>query len=1091
MSSLGKATMALVAGTQETTLALANLNFDFSLFRVDAPAEYKTIGERLSPRRRDAAETGAEHVIARRLGALFSGHIPATPNLIRAYGIRASEIIKSTTDGSHESSHGGLFQEWTGPDATSIWAAATSGNGAIAIHMLACLLARIWSASEAESIWDEIIQTRKDELKKGDPTDPLKSFTELAQIDISREQVSAWDSSARAWLEIADSAKLRQQKQLLLLTQKAKIPISGSGGVYASVMEAWRTALVAMENMVLGMPQSIQDGSVILALTSWHLYPDLYALEAGPNRIALNDVLIPPSGVVTLGLSAHRSQDQIEGVHWSLPLAFLKYYGDPVASTTVLDEACTRLSLSEFFMVVLGSIFSTWGPCRHDISSATKIIFEIGETLMVVGRGTTTGGTARPWPYLLADTAEKYISSSGIERKHFKSLIMRGIRRCDSFLADPKDHPMPFFGLANVTVLIGIIPDSNYRVALLREIASEILGGTSDNLLIRYRQDKVESDSTKEDEAESFFTLHERKLPQISWIWEYASALPKETLRRKRKRQTQPSDLVHSRWVGSARSLSKNELSFDLDALDALEEIIPTASPSFTVGGALLGLESRARYEFVLGDPHHAAIFKLTTSEVAGSSLVEAKTVAKALHHRWVDTALLGMHLELLDVSHDSKGPYLTSLRALGAAAESYKLMPTATITTGIFSTCLSNALWVLDCQKRMLEMEASSRPRSGEISRCRSSRPSHESLSTNHVSESESESEESNACTAPKTNVPLSQWIMSKGSLTPSTTLDPRVTFSDPWAVASGDGPNPLGLSDNAMYSMEMDELEHSVTSDKEIKQNQTEITSYLMSRPQSFACIAMFENHDVNLDPQGLNEVMALSSGNSIYVATPLICDPIDQPNEHEIKRIVGNIGKPGISLMIPPMDPKVHKIDESKWSHISHVPFDGRLDDAFQHTSLHLSFTRYKLPVMVAHGYQSIAANFVETPVSIFDRNTWIADLDILKALKSRQLERRITRCCDHDEAEKSRPAFPLTSIDSWLELLDLPPNASVFRARNNWLARLAGAALSLQIGAHTVVLPSCETVCWKCIGESWKGDLSCCDFDNKPSLPLFVI
>ena len=43
-----------------------------------------------------------------------------------------------------------------------------------------------------------------------------------------------------------------------------------------------------------------------------------------------------------------------------------------------------------------------------------------------------------------------------------------------------------------------------------------------------------------------------------------------------------------------------------------------------------------------------------------------------------------------------------------------------------------------------------------------------------------------------------------------------------------------------------------------------------------EAFACVAMFENGTCNLDPDTLSEAFAMSSGNSLYVAGSLFCDP-----------------------------------------------------------------------------------------------------------------------------------------------------------------------------------------------------------------------
>src|SRR2546421_2228521 len=94
MSSLGKVTNSLVSASNETSLALANLQYDFSLIKVEAPVEYTALGSALSSKRRCEAEAGPQHKTARRLAAIFEQLVPPTPKLIAAYGQRVSEIIQ-------------------------------------------------------------------------------------------------------------------------------------------------------------------------------------------------------------------------------------------------------------------------------------------------------------------------------------------------------------------------------------------------------------------------------------------------------------------------------------------------------------------------------------------------------------------------------------------------------------------------------------------------------------------------------------------------------------------------------------------------------------------------------------------------------------------------------------------------------------------------------------------------------------------------------------------------------------------------------------------------------------------------------------
>jgi hypothetical protein len=349
---------ALAAATQETTVALANINFDFSLYKVEAPKEYQGLGEALSKQRREAAEVGSEHVFARKLGALFAEALPATPNLIRAYGERCSEIARSPAAHPSTGLERTLFRNYIGADATSIWAAATSGRGAIEVHLLACMLARLWTSAEATAIWYELIEGRKHELSKLDPSEPLHvPLFAASRVEINREHISRWDASARAWLAVADSAKEHHQTQLMLLIRNSSVSIPAEKGVYSSVMSAWRTTMETVEKILNGVSQTISDGGVLLGLVSWHLYPNLYALDAAEKAVVFKDPLVPSNVLVTLGSISSSTIDG-SGVRWSLPLAYLRYYGDPIITSRVMVETSGRLSMQECLQVFLGAVLS-------------------------------------------------------------------------------------------------------------------------------------------------------------------------------------------------------------------------------------------------------------------------------------------------------------------------------------------------------------------------------------------------------------------------------------------------------------------------------------------------------------------------------------------------------------------------------------------------------------------------------------------------------------------------------------------------------------------------------------------------------------
>ncbi|GKT58864.1 uncharacterized protein ColTof4_10135 [Colletotrichum tofieldiae] len=198
MDQISKLNAALVSVPQELTVAAANFNLDFSLMKVEAPKEFLGVGECLSAHKRDEAEGGQSHVTARKLGALFEALVPPVPNLYQAYGKRASAVSSRSKSKSPNGFESGLFASQAGPDGTSIWAAATSGRGAIAIHLLACMLARIWKSHEAISLWAELVDRRKQEIldNKGSPVNNLPSGTQVLVLGF-RLQMPTADFSKR------------------------------------------------------------------------------------------------------------------------------------------------------------------------------------------------------------------------------------------------------------------------------------------------------------------------------------------------------------------------------------------------------------------------------------------------------------------------------------------------------------------------------------------------------------------------------------------------------------------------------------------------------------------------------------------------------------------------------------------------------------------------------------------------------------------------------------------------------------------------------------------------------------------------------
>ena len=109
--SLGRVTAALATVHNKNSAPLANLNFDSTLVKLEAPTEYRCgLGATISRKRKAEAEEGTLHQTAPKLGALFAGMPPLAEDLSRAYGARFSEIFFMPDINPREGSErGGIF----------------------------------------------------------------------------------------------------------------------------------------------------------------------------------------------------------------------------------------------------------------------------------------------------------------------------------------------------------------------------------------------------------------------------------------------------------------------------------------------------------------------------------------------------------------------------------------------------------------------------------------------------------------------------------------------------------------------------------------------------------------------------------------------------------------------------------------------------------------------------------------------------------------------------------------------------------------------------------------------------------------------
>lgn len=170
-------------------------------------------------------------------------------------------------------------------------------------------------------------------------------------------------------------------------------------------------------------------------------------------------------------------------------------------------------------------------------------------------------------------------------------------------------------------------------------------------------------------------------------------------------------------------------------------------------------------------------------------------------------------------------------------------------------------------------------------------------------------------------------------------------------------------------------------------------------------------------------------------------------------------------------------VRQLDQSAWR-VEQMEFDGMPHDYFQNTSLHLSFTDWRVPLVSYQfvGHRDADVHIVEAVVSVRDAGKWVADVDIHQALTNQRLVLLncpgLLKCetCSHSELVRqtiSRPS--ILSVETWDQVLDCAEEVVVVRCFDNWVARLAVVSVLHRHGMdkETPIVVCPRDICWECV------------------------
>ena len=690
--NIGRFQISAISGSAESTIALANANFDFTLVKVEAPAEYKTVGNLLSVGRRSNAEDGNLHATARRIGAMFESQLPETPLLIKSYGLRASEIVdKLNTSGiiaPGKLQNLGIFSKYGGIDATSLWAGATSGPWAIQAHLLACLLARMWTGPEAISIWVDLIESRRRQVQKefddGQIVDP--NIAMALMQNVSRKDLADWDASARSWLSTADQIEIVPQKQLQIIVGNLGGIVNSKPDVYRSVLDAWVAGLKGLEKLLQGLPTMAETGDMIPALLSWHLYPDLMVLNSDGTLVRQGDKLFPAGCILTFGASFenHERIDYPRGPRWSLPLAYLRYYGDPIRRETFASAEGKRLTVSEFKMAILGCILGGWRLATDQVDVAVRWIVRLA-TLMQPPNEASVYHTEQfktSWLHVMGETSKRYLAAESLERRRFAQLLRLGQKHA-IFVGIPFN---PFFGLGHATIMAKVSDGIEETIEIFRTVAHRARLEPAD-AIIRYISSETgeEEYATAIPQMKSFSQRLGKSNEQydgrhVRWV-------RSQLLGRNHVQHEDSGSEVHykpSYWAANAKYKSKGE---DIKTIESggfffgnRSNTQRLSTPALVArrGKEIDDANEGPTYKLWHGDPKSAAIFvRIHLSRRSLREVVPLDMLADFYEHKVNTTALANTFATVLA---DQEEWYCVSLKAVSSICSIYDRLKEATI---------------------------------------------------------------------------------------------------------------------------------------------------------------------------------------------------------------------------------------------------------------------------------------------------------------------------------------------------------------------------------------------------------------------------
>ena len=794
----------------------------------------------------------------------------------------------------------------------------------------------------------------------------------------------------------------------MLIIDNMNLPMPSKITVYDEVMNVWYQAMITADKLIAGMAQSVQSGDTLFGLCAWHIYPDICAIETKTTMIEQHDNLVKKGGLMTIGLCS--TKEDPRGISWSMPLAHLRFYGKPVMSHAAVGLTSSRVSFDRIVQITIGCIVSCWESSHVDLTRIADF-FVVFESSLVASITKILSADKAGWTLSRSEvyTLQKLLGWMGdlhpaSLKDSWPALLSRRARRFLKSGKDEQQNTARYIALGRRRYGTFLGKDDNHPSPFF---------GLSDTSLYIQMMAPEKRVAKLRDMARLFMTpdrlngaiirLYHSKDSMGHQLVEYATLVPQPVAGTSRK--------THRRWVmfptipdEDSSPLSATYKAAQREAIQRSLIIMKEhAEPCGFLHTNNVGFSSR--YTLPNENMYPKGFSWLNRDNVTSVTHLMERSNSWADDYLPASQRRLGWQMGL--ASHSYGGGEYRYLYGMNSGAavfhrSGFRLIDFSLPAQYIIDTLSDREFDTLNFVDHFASLLLA--PALGQN----------------------------------RSDYFASLFALAKAEKIYATLPQAEVDL----AIFS----KPLCASNWARALLDT-----------------TDVTPN--ERTVSLACVAHLDTGYLDLHVPDFDDVLAISSADSLYAPEFLFCDPCLSHSRQNLRHIVGNVGKPGLALLLSPQETILRERDLDTWQLVSHSEFDGRFEDNFASTTMHLILTGHEQRLNTQrHSPRDKEAFYLEAVVSVYDKGVWMADLDLLHLIRGPQ---KFLQACDlHDEVVKQDfSTIPgLTAIDNWYEYLDRPPNTAIIRANKNWVARLAFAAIPLK-DEEALIIGS-EQICWAC-------------------------